>query len=98
MKTVRRSSQKRKIDLLSESFSPSNAKTYLGRLVHKAGKGETVYILSGGHLFGLQMVPPNDPIPVRPAGYFANCYTKEEIREQNQLAKKSAVRPPADLE
>jgi hypothetical protein len=41
---------------------------------------------------------PIDPIPIRPAGYFANCYSKEEIQEQNRLAKASVVRPPADLE
>jgi hypothetical protein len=42
--------------------------------------------------------PAIDAIPIRPAGYFANCYDKEEIREQNQLAKASVIRAPADLE
>jgi hypothetical protein len=46
----------------------------------------------------LQEVPPINPIPVRPAGYFVNCYSKEEVQEQNRLAKASAVRAPADLE
>ncbi|MGD0413012.1 MAG: hypothetical protein ABSC18_15080 [Verrucomicrobiota bacterium] len=45
-----------------------------------------------------QAVPSVDPIPIRPAGFFANCYGKEEIQEQNRLAKASVIRPPADLE
>jgi len=54
---------------------------------------------SGGEKrFISQPVPPIDPIPIRPAGYFDNCYSKEEIREQNQLAKMSVIRVPADLE
>lgn len=82
----------------SDSFSLSTAKTDLGRLVEKARKGQTVYIVRGEHRFILQEVPPINPIPVRPAGYFVNCYSKEEVQEQNRLAKASAVRAPADLE
>jgi hypothetical protein len=55
-------------------------------------------ITRGEHRFILQEVPPIDPIPVRPPGYFANCYSKEEIRDQNRLAKASVIRAPADLE
>jgi hypothetical protein len=52
----------------------------------------------GEHRFLLQEVPPIDPIPIRPAGYFANCYSKEEIQEQNRLAKASVIRAPRNLE
>jgi hypothetical protein len=38
------------------------------------------------------------PIPIRPPGYFAQCYTKAEIQEDNRLAKASVVRAPTDLE
>src|ERR1022692_2326729 len=98
MKVAEHSRGRRKVDLRAESFSLSHAKTYLGRLVEKARKGQTVYIVRGERRFILQEVPPIDPIPIRPAGYFANCYTKEELREQNRLAKASVVRAPADLE
>jgi hypothetical protein len=98
MKVVNHSRQKRKVNLHSNSFSLSNAKTYLGRLMEKASKGETVYIVRGEHRFILQVIPPIDPIPIRPAGYFANCYSTEEIQEQNRLAKASVIRAPADLE
>jgi hypothetical protein len=98
MKIANRSLRRKKVNLHSNSFSLSNAKTYLGRLVEKARKGQTVYIVRGGDRFILQVVPPIDPIPIRPAGYFDNCYSKEEIREQNRLAKASVVRAPSDLE
>ena len=98
MKVANRSLRRIKVNLRSDSFTLSAAKTHLGRLVDKASKGQTVYIVRGEHRFILQEVPPFDPIPIRPAGYFANCYTKEEVREQNRLAKASVVRAPADLE
>lgn len=93
-----RTTQPRKLNFRGESFSLSVAKTYLGRLVEKAGKGQTVYIMSGERRFILQEIPPIDPIPIRPAGYFANSYSKEDAQELNRLAKASVVRPPVDLE
>ena len=90
--------RKSRIDLNGQTFSLSSAKTYLGRLIEKAGRGEPVFIVRGEHRFMLQEVPPIDPIPIRPAGYFANCYSKAEIQEDNTLAKASIVRAPSDLE
>ena len=98
MKVAHRPLRRRKVNFRSDSFSLSNAKTYLGRLVEKASKGQTVYIVRGQHRFILREVPPIEPIPIRPAGYFANCHGQEEVREQNKLAKASVVRAPADLE
>jgi hypothetical protein len=98
MKIATESRRKRKVNLRSDSFSLSNAKTYLGRLLERASKGQTVYIVRGEHRFILQEVSPIDPIPLRPAGYFANCYSKEEIQEQSELAKASVVRAPTALE
>jgi len=90
--------RKQKVNFKSQCFTLSNAKTYLGRLMEKASKGETVYIVRGEHRFILQEVPAIDPIPIRPAGYFANAYSKAEIQEENRLAKASVVRAPKDLE
>jgi len=84
--------------LKSHTFSLSNAKTYLGRLIEKARKGETVYIVRGQHRFILQKAPEIEPIAIRPAGYFADVYTKAEIQEDNLLAKASVIRAPRDLE
>ncbi|HEY1717908.1 MAG TPA: hypothetical protein VGH42_06390 [Verrucomicrobiae bacterium] len=99
MKIASRSrSRKTKVNLQSQLFTLSNAKTYLGRLMEKAGQGETVYIVKGHRRFVLQEVPEIDPIPMRPAGFFANAYSKVEIQEENRLAKSSVIRAPKDLE
>ncbi|MDR3459152.1 MAG: hypothetical protein P4N60_17115 [Verrucomicrobiae bacterium] len=88
----------KRVNLQSQQFSLSNAKAYLGRLMDKAGRGEAVYIVKGQRRFILQPAPEIDPIPLRPAGYFAQAYSREEIREENRLAKASVIRVPQDLE
>ncbi|MDQ6631533.1 MAG: hypothetical protein M3Y82_07220 [Verrucomicrobiota bacterium] len=98
MKIALPSIKKTKLNLQSQVFTLSRAKTYLGRLIEKAGKGEAVYIIRGQQRFLLQEVPDIDPIPIRPVGYFANSDTKAEIKENNRLAKTSVVRAPKDLE
>jgi hypothetical protein len=96
--TARARSRKAKVNLRSQMFTLSNAKTYLGRLVEKAGRGETVYIITGQRRFVLQEVPEIEPIPMRPTGYFANAYSRAEIQEDNRFAKASVIRAPKDLE
>jgi hypothetical protein len=99
MKSAARArSRKPKVNLRSQMFSLSLAKTYLGRLVEKAGRGEQVYIITGHRRFLLQEVPQIEPIPIRPPGYFAGVYTLGEVEEDNRLAKASVIRPPKDLE
>lgn len=95
---VGRRSRKSKVNFRSQMFTLSNAKTYLGRLVAKASRGEAVYIVTGRRRFVLQELPEIEPIPMRPAGYFANVYSKAEIEEDNRLAKASVVHAPKDLE
>jgi hypothetical protein len=90
--------RKLKINLQSQMFTLSNAKTYLGRLMEKAGRGETVYIVKGRQRFILQEVPEIEPVPIRPPNYFANAYSQAEIQEDNRLAKASVIRAPKDLE
>lgn len=87
-----------KLNLRSQSFTLSRAKTYLGRLVDKALKGEPVYILRGQQRFILQHVPDIEPIPTRPPGFFANCDSRAEIELANRLSKASVIRAPQDLE
>ena len=90
--------RKLKINLQSQMFTLSNAKTYLGRLMEKASRGETVYIVRGRQRFVLQEVPEIEPIPIRPPNYFASAYSPAEIQEDNHLAKASVIRAPKDLE
>lgn len=82
----------------THTYPLSQAKTFLGRLIEKAARGETVYIVRGAHRFVLQPLPEIEPIPARPAGYFANCYDREEIELENRLGRASVVGKPADLE
>jgi hypothetical protein len=95
---ARARSQKPNVNLRSQMFTLSNAKTYLGRLMEKAGRGETVYIVTGQRRFVLQEVPEIEPIPLRPAGYFAAACSRAEIVDDNRLAKASVIRAPKDLE
>jgi hypothetical protein len=81
-----------------ESFSLSDAKAYLGRLLERASRGEIIYIRRGDKRFLLQPVAEIDPIPMRPAGYFSNAYSAAEIREDNKIAKASVIKAPKDLE
>ena len=90
--------RKPKLNLESQMFTLSNAKTYLGRLMEKAGRGEPVYIVTGQRRFILQEVPEIEPIPIRPPNYFANAYSRAEIQADNRLAKASVIRAPKDLE
>src|SRR5438045_8367480 len=90
--------RKAPINMRAQMFTLSTAKTYLGRLAEKASKGELVYIIRGRKRFILQEVPEIEPIPVRPPGYFSNCYTRSEIQQDNRLAKASVIRAPSDLE
>ena len=98
LKTRPRRTRKWRFDPPTQTFTLSHAKTYLGRLVERAAKGETVYIAKGRRRFVLQAVHEIDPIPVRPPGYFAHCYTAEETQAENRMAKFSVIRPPKDLE
>ena len=90
--------KKPKLDLHSPSFTLSSTKANLGRLMAKAMKGEKVYIVRGRHQFVLQAAPGIESIPLRPSGYFANCYTPEEIAQDNRLSKASVIRAPKNLE
>ena len=82
----------------SATYSLSQAKTYLGRLVEQVLAGETVYIIRGQHRFVLQHVPQIEPIPMRPPGYFTDLYSKAESEEDNELGNASVVSAPEDLE
>jgi len=90
--------QKRKINLQLQTFTLSKAKTYLGRLMEKASRGEPVYIVKGRQKFMLQEVPEIEPIPLRPPGFFASMNSAAEMQEENLLAKASVIRAPKDLE
>jgi hypothetical protein len=84
-----RSNRNSRRTLPSNTYTLSAAKTYLGRLVDKAKKGETVYILRGHERFILQVVPEIEPIPMRPVGYFQ--FDEEDIELDKRFAKASVI-------
>jgi len=53
-----------------ETYTLSEAKAYLGRLVKKSASGITIYIEAKGKRFVLQSVREIEPIPIHPIGYF----------------------------
>ena len=83
---------------ISENYSLSQAKTFLGRLLEQAQNGQIVYILRGRNRFVLQAVAEIEPIPLRPAGYFTGCYSKQDAKLENSLARASVVGAPKELE
>ena len=60
----------------------------------KLAKREAVHKVRRQHCIPLK----DERIPIRPPGYFAKCYSRAEIREQNCVAKASVIRVPNDLE
>ena len=68
--------------------SVEQAQADLVRILKLAREGEEVVITDGGEpiakLTGL--------VAVRPPGYFADCYDAEEIKESNELARRSIRR------
>jgi hypothetical protein len=73
-----------------KEFSLSNAKTYLGRLLDKAKRGEDVVIYRGSDRFALSEIKAFEPIPMRPHGYFK--FDAEDLALDKKLSRASV--PP----
>ena len=69
-----------------KTLSISEAKRELGRAADLALRGEPVFIVRKAHILLLQEYRLPEPVPVRPDGYFADCYSPEEARVSNRLA------------
>jgi|SRR5688572_19110357 len=74
---------------LIETYSLSQAKASLGRLILKVEKGATVYIIRGQKRFVLQAVPELEPIPTRPPGYFQ--FDQEDIALDKKLSAVNVI-------
>ncbi len=73
-------------------YSLSQAKASLGRLVKRAEQGETILIARGRSCFSLQYVPPIEPIPNRPLGYFQ--FDAEDVALDGRFAQASVIPNP----
>ncbi len=73
-----------------KTCSITEAKTKLGKLADAALQGRPTVISRGDKLVILQAYPPTEPIPLRPPGYFADCYAdKAEIELENRCGHAS---------
>jgi hypothetical protein len=79
-----------------KEFSLSNAKTFLGRLLDKAKRGEEVIIMRGSERFTLSEIKPIAPIPMRPPGYFK--LDAEDIELERKFSKISVLPKKEDFE
>ncbi len=104
MRRLARSGPARDSDAM-KTVTFDEARKDFDKVFQLAAEGETVVIQREEQrvaLRGLQDAEGRKlvdvSIPIRPPGYFAHCYTKAEIQEDNSLAQASVVRAPKDLE
>ena len=68
-----------------KSCTLTEASTQLDRLFDEVLAGEVVLLTKGAKQVVLRQ-SETDPVPIRPPGYFADCYSTDEAAESNRLA------------
>ena len=71
------------------TISISEAKQRLGEIADRAIEGEHIVIVRKSKLLVLKPLEFPEPVPMRPPGYFNDCYDREAIKESNRLASHS---------
>lgn len=71
------------------TISISQAKQRLGEIADRAIQGDQIVIIRKSKLLVLKPLELPEPVPIRPPGYFEDCYDAEAIKESNRLAGKS---------
>jgi hypothetical protein len=74
------------------TVSISQAKQRLGEIADRAIQGEQIVIIRKSKLLVLKQLEVPEPVPMRPPGYFEDCYDKAAAKESNKLAARSARR------
>jgi hypothetical protein len=72
------------------TVSISEAKQRLGEIADRAIEGEQIVIIRKSKLLVLKRLEIPAPVPMRPQGYFDDCYDKTAAKESNKLAARSA--------
>ena len=72
------------------TVSISEAKQRLGEIADRAIEGEQIVIIRKSKLLVLTPLEIPAPVPMRPQGYFDDCYDKAATKESNKLAARSA--------
>ncbi len=73
----------------SMALTFSQTKKEFSKVVDDVDRGKEVLFRRRDRLYAIQEVPPPQPIPIRPKGYFDDCRTSDEIGTLNKLASKS---------
>jgi prevent-host-death family protein len=71
------------------TISISEAKQRLGEMADRAVAGEHIVIVRKSRLLVLKPLELPEPVPMRPPGYFDDCYDRHAIKESNELAARS---------
>jgi hypothetical protein len=74
------------------TVSISEAKQRLGEIADRAIEGEHIVIVRKSKLLVLKPLEVPEPVPMRPPGYFQDCYDKDAAKESNRLAARSVRR------
>lgn len=72
------------------TVSISEAKQRLGEIADRAIEGEQIVIVRKSKLLVLKQLELPEPVPMRPHGYFDDCYDIAAVKESNKLAARSA--------
>jgi len=74
------------------TVSISEAEKRLGEFADRAIEGEEILIAGKSKLLVLKPIEQADPVPLRPEGYFEDCYDSAQAAEDTRLAARSARR------
>jgi hypothetical protein len=77
---------------MSTTVSISEAKQRLGEIADRALQGEQIVIVRKSKLLVLKELEIPESVPLRPPGYFNDCYDKAAAKESNKLASRSTRR------
>ena len=72
------------------TVSISEAKQRLGEIADRAIEGEQIVIVRKSKLLVLKQLELPESVPMRPYGYFDDCYDNAAVKESNKLAARSA--------
>jgi len=74
---------------MTTAYSISQAKRHLGEIADRVIEGEHVVIIRKSQLLTIKTLDIMEPVPIRPQGYFDDCYDKSGVKESNKLAARS---------
>jgi len=71
------------------TISISEAKQRLGEIADRAIQGEQIVIIRKSRLLVLKELEIPEPIPIRPPGFFDDCYDRIAVKKSNSLGRRS---------